>query len=143
MKSVKTILLIACLVLGSLASNAQIFFKNNHEESVYLSVARYINNGSSGYWMTQGWWTVIRGETKKIIDRIGPSDSLAYWCITKISETPFEGNRNLMVHNDEKFTIKFADKDSVFKLHPEFEWRRFRMVMLKPGALTGIIQFQK
>jgi len=142
MKLFQVLLVTTGLILCSTGTNAQIYFKNNHKESVYLAVARYVNNGTSGYWMTQGWWTVIKGSTLKIFERIGPNDSIGYWCIARISETEYGGNRNLLVHNDEKFLIKNADQESLLQQHPNYEWRKFRMVRLKPGTQTGTIQFQ-
>lgn len=134
--------LIVALLLVAGTTNSQILFQNDYTESVYVSFARYVNNGNSGFWVTQGWFTINRGTYKKAFDTIGPHDSIGYFVVTRISEKPFPGTRKLLVHPTDKFMIKNADLESVAEKNSDYEWRYFRLVRLKPGETTGKIKFK-
>jgi len=118
---------------------SQIIFENRTQEPVYLATARYVNTGSTGYWITQGWWTVNSGSSHLAFQNIGAHDTIGYWCMSTLSEIVYDGNKNLLVHNDEKFTIKNADNQATANKFPQFEWRKFRLVRMKPGTLSGTI----
>jgi len=126
------------LLVSSAAS--QIYFKNNNPESVYVAFAQYKADTRPGYWITRGWFTVNSGKTFTAFETISPNDSIAYWATTLLSGTVFEGKKQLLVHNDEKFMIKNADKEWVLKQHPQYEWRNFRLIRMKPGTVTGTIK---
>jgi len=122
-----------------ISAASQISFKNNNPEAVYVAFAQYKANSNPGYWVSRGWFTVNSGKTFTAFETIGPNDSIAYWATTLLSGAIFEGKKPLLVHNDEKFTIKNADKAWVLKQHPQYEWRNFRLIRMKPGTVKGTI----
>ncbi len=135
--------MIMILLCAGIPSFSQIQFQNNHRETVYVAFARYIHKDSTGFWVTKGWTTVTPGSTVKAIDAVSPNDSIGYFAITRISETPYPGTRNLLVRPNDPFQIKNADNESVLENHPEYEWRQFRVMRLQPGKTSGIISFSK
>ena len=139
----KYILIILALVLCSFWTDAQIFFKNNQKEPVMVALAQYTKTCIVYSWATRGWYTVNSGSTLMAFPTIHDGDSIGYWAMTTLSETVYAGTRNLLVHNDKKFTIQNADKASVLKQNPQYEWRKFRMVILSPGTVKGTIQLDR
>jgi len=139
MKSPGILLLLMVNLLLVQVAQAQIYFKNNNPEAVYVAFAQYKADGKPGYWITRGWFTVNSGKTFTAFETIGPNDSIAYWATTLLTGMVFEGDKPLLVYNDEKFTIKNADKEWVLKQKPLSEWRNFRLLRMKPGTKTGTI----
>ncbi len=131
------------LIFLATAATSQILFQNDYPESIYVSFARYVNQGNSGFWVTQGWFTLNRGTYKKAFDAIGPHDSIGYFVVTRISEKPFPGTKRLLVHPTDKFLIKNADLEPTAGRNSEYEWRYFRLVRLKPGETSGKIKFSE
>lgn len=140
-RSMVRLFLIGILIFLATTATSQILFQNDYSESIYVSFARYVNQGNSGFWVTQGWFTLNRGTYKKAFDAIGPHDSIGYFVVTRISEQPFPGTKRLLVHPDEKFLIKNADLETTAGRNSDYEWRYFRMVRLKPGETSGKIKF--
>lgn len=141
MKTIRLFLPIIFFLLVTCIS-AQIYFKNNNAEPVYVAFARYINGNNGGYWQTQGWWTVNPGNTHLAFEAIGTGDSIGYWCMTTLSTDKYEGTKSLLVHPDEKFTIRKADLETTGRNHSDWEWYKFRLIRLKPGMTTGTIPFK-
>jgi len=139
---IRSIFIIIIILAASHLSLAQVLFQNDYRESVYVAFARYVQNESDTGWSTKGWSMVTPGSSIKVFNSIGPNDSIGYFVITKISETPYPGTKKLLVRINEPFLIDDADKESVLLKHPEYEWRLFRMIRLKPGKLTGAISFK-
>jgi hypothetical protein len=135
------LILAGILIFLATATTSQILFQNDYPESIYVSFARYVNQGNSGFWVTQGWFTLNRGTYKKAFDAIGPHDSIGYFVVTRISEKPFPGTKRLLVHPTEKFLIKNADLETAAGRNGEYEWRYFRLVRFKPGETSGKIKF--
>ncbi len=131
------------LLLTSLGSNAQISFKNEHSEPVYVAFAHYVAKNTGGYWMTQGWWTVNSGSSHLAFEAIGPNDSIGYFAVTTLSDTEFPGGKDLLVHPDEKFTLRNADKKSMQQQNPQYEWRKFRIIRMPAGTTSGTITLKK
>lgn len=131
------------LLLISLDSNAQISFKNEHAEPVYVAFAHYVAKTNGGYWMTLGWWTVNSGSSHLAFETIGQNDSIGYFAVTKLTDTEFPGGKNLLVHPDEKFSIRYADQEKTLQNHPQYEWRKFRIIRMKPGTTSGTITLKK
>lgn len=131
------------LALSLLAWNApaQIFFQNNLSESIYVSFARFVSTGKDGYWITDGWYTMGRGSTRKAFGKVGPNDSIGFFAVTRISEKSYPGNRRLLVHPTDKFLIKNADKETVKLVFPEYEWRLFRLIRHRPQDTSGTVRF--
>ncbi len=124
------------------SSFSQISFQNSYRESVNVAFARYVQNEKDTGWVTKGWSMVTPGTTIKVFNSIGVHDSIGYFVITRISETPYPGSKNLLVHMNEPFLIKDADKELVLQNHPEYEWRKFRLIRLQPGKTSGTITFK-
>lgn len=118
----------------------QIIFKNNHKAQVYVAMCRYVSNG--GYWMTTGWFTIGQGGERLVFDKISASDTIGYWAMTTISEEKFEGKKDLVVNDDSKFTIKYADKSETASKNPNNTWRKFILLRLPPGTMKGTINFK-
>ncbi len=123
--------------------NAQITFTNAHSEPVYVAFAHYVAKTTGGYWMTQGWWTVNSGSSHLAYETIGPNDSIGYFAVTTLSDTEFPGGKNLLVHPDEKFTLRNADQESVQQQNPQYEWRKFRIIRMPAGTTSGTITLKK
>jgi hypothetical protein len=130
------------VLFTSFASFSQIVFQNNNRESVTVAFARYISTGPDTGWVTKGWSLVTPGNSLKVFNSIGANDSIGYFAITRISETPYPGYRNLLVRLNEPFLIKDADQESVIQNHPEYEWRQFRIIRRDQGKTSGIISFK-
>jgi hypothetical protein len=135
--------LLVLLILAATGANAQIYFKNNNSEPVHVAFARYVSSDNGGYWQTQGWWTVKSGSTHLAFETIGPADTIGYWCMTTLSTDTYEGTKSLLVHPDEKFIIRYADKVAAGETHPTWEWFKFRLVGLRPGVTSGTISFKE
>lgn len=142
MNKVKLYGVIGLFVILSIPSFSQILFQNNHRESVNVAFARYISTGPDTGWVTKGWSLVTPGSSVKVFNTIGTNDSIGYFAITRISETPYPGKKDLLVHMNEPFLIKHADKESVLQDHPEYEWRQFRLIRFQAGKTSGIITFK-
>jgi hypothetical protein len=140
MKSLTIFFIISLTVLT--AGRAQIVFENHLKESVYVAFARYVSNESGGFWVTKGWSTVNAGSGMKAFDAINPRDSIGYFVITRISEVPYPGKRQLLVHPTDKFLIRDADRESSLRDHPDYEWRLFRLIRMEPGKTSGVISFK-
>jgi hypothetical protein len=141
MKKILVIAMISILPFGYCQS--QIIFQNNLKESVYVAFARFVMADSTGFWVTKGWSTVNAGSSIKAFDAIGTRDSVGYFVITRISETPYPGTKNLLVHPTDKFLIKYADSEESLRKNPDSEWRAFRLVQMQPGKTSGIISFSR
>ncbi|MCX6283332.1 MAG: DUF1036 domain-containing protein [Bacteroidetes bacterium] len=134
-------MLILCSFLFILAEgHPQITFKNNHDAQIYVAMCRYISSG--GYWMTTGWFTIGKGGERLVFDKISASDTIGYWAMTTITEEKFEGKKNLLVNDDSKFTIKYADKPETAGTNPLYSWRKFILLRLPAGATKGAINFK-
>lgn len=142
MKSIKLTFIIGWVALLSIPSYSQIIFQNNHRESVNVAFARYISSGPDTGWVTKGWSLVTPGSSLKVFNTIGTNDSIGYFAITRISETPYPGKKDLLVYMNEPFLIKHADKEAVLQDHPEYDWRPFRLIRFQAGKTSGIITFK-
>jgi len=142
MKTIKLTIIIVWMVFLSIPSFSQILFQNNHRESVNVAFARYISTGPDTGWVTKGWSLVTPGSSLTVFKTIGTNDSIGYFAITRISETPYPGKKNLLVRINEPFLIKQADKEAVLQDHPEYEWRQFRLIRFQAGKTSGIITFK-
>jgi len=139
----KCLKILSFLIMNSFiiqAAQAQIYFKNNNPEAVYIAFAQYKSDIKPGYWITRGWFTIGPGKTFTAFEKISLNDSIGFLATTLLSGMVFEGNKPLLVHNNEKFTIKNADKEWVLKQQPSYEWRNFRLILMKPGTTTGTIK---
>jgi uncharacterized membrane protein len=139
MKKHLILLLLSGLIFFPLQGISQIYFKNTNPEAVYVAFARYSADANPATWVTRGWFTVNSGKIFTAFESIGPRDSIAYWATTLLTGDVFEGKKPLLVHNDEKFTIRNADKEWVLKQNPTYEFRNFRLIRMKPGTSTGTI----
>ena len=130
-----------CLLVSSLfilaEAHPQIIFKNNHPAQVYVAMCRYVS--SEGYWMTTGWYTIGQGGERLVFEKISAADTIGYWAMTTISEEKFEGKKNLIVNDDSKFTVKYADKAETAGKNPNYTWRKFVLLRLPPGTTKGTV----
>jgi uncharacterized membrane protein len=122
------------------AAHPQIMFKNSHNEQVYVAVCRYVS--AEKYWLTTGWFTIGKGGERLVLDKILPGDSVGYWAMTTITEEKFEGNKELVVNDDTKFTIRYADKQETADKNPNNSWKKFVLLRLPPGATRGTINLK-
>ncbi|MCX6287410.1 MAG: DUF1036 domain-containing protein [Bacteroidetes bacterium] len=120
--------------------SSQIIFRNNHKAQIYVAMCRYVADG--GYWMTTGWFTIGQGGERLAFEKISARDTIGYWAMTTISEEKFEGKKNLIVNDDSKFTIKYADKSETAGKCPNCTWRKFILLKLPPGTTKGTINFK-
>ncbi|MEI6884466.1 MAG: DUF1036 domain-containing protein [Bacteroidota bacterium] len=118
----------------------QIIFKNNHPAQIYVAMCRYVSEGS--YWMTTGWYTIGQGGERLVFENISAKDTIGYWAMTTISEEKFEGKKELIVNDDSKFTVKYADKPETALKNPNYSMRKFIILRLPPGTTKGTINFK-
>lgn len=137
--AILTLVVISCVPTDAWS---QIYFKNNSKEPVYVAFARYVTVTGGGFWQTRGWWTVAAGTTHLAYESIKPGDSIGYWCMTTLSTRIFEGDKRLLVHPDEKFTINDATSQTVAEMNTTYDWFKFKIIGLPPGASTGTISFK-
>lgn len=133
-------LLIATFLCILAAGHPQITFKNNHNEQVYVAMCRYVSD--PGYWMTFGWFTIGKGGERLAFEKISPKDSIGYWAMTTITEKVFEGSKELIVNDDEKFSVKNADKPETAANNSNYSWKKFIILRLPPGTTKGTINFK-
>jgi uncharacterized membrane protein len=139
MRKIYLLFILVMMMFSAQTGLSQIYFKNNNPEAVYVAFAQYKGDANPPCWITRGWFTVNSGKVFTAFETIGVSDSIGYWAMTLLSNMVFEGKKPLLVHNDEKFTIRNADKETVLKQNPTYEWRNFRLIKAKPGITTGTI----
>jgi len=140
-KLIKLLLPLTLTIFCNFGGITQILFKNLQKEPVMVAFAHYTTQ--SGTWTTRGWYTVNANATMTAFPVINSGDSIGYWAMTTLSETVFAGNRSLLVHNDEEFSIRNAQLASTLKQQPSFEWRKFRLIRLSPGTAKGTITLDK
>jgi len=140
MKTIAGIILILFILLNGSECRSQIIFKNNHNAQIYVAMCRYVAAG--GYWMTTGWYTIGQGGERLVFENISAKDTIGYWAMTTITEEKFEGRKDLIVNDDSKFTIKFADKEETARQNPNYSWKKFILLRLPPGTTKGTINFK-
>lgn len=136
----KTTKLILCffMVLKISSSKAQLYFRNNTNEPVYVSIAMYYTGGDYKYWGTKGWWTVEPGEKVNVSSGIGFNDNIYYYASSTVSDKKYTGEYSFLVDPIDDFFIKNADKDYQKVQNPKYEWRKFRHVDMDQGLLQTI-----
>jgi len=132
--------IILCFLFILYPGQSQIVFKNNHHEQIYVAMCRYVASG--GYWMTSGWYTIGQGGERLVFETISPKDTIGYWAMTTISEEKFEGTKNLIVNDDSKFTVKYADKPETAAKNSNYSWRKFILLRLPEGTIKGTIKLR-
>jgi len=140
MKRISGIIAFFCMFFLAQEGRTQIIFRNNHNAQVYIAMCRYVSDG--GYWMTTGWYTIGQGGERLVFEKISARDTIGYWAMTTISEEKFEGKKNLVVNDDSKFTIKYADLPETASKNPNYTWRKFILLKLPQGATKGTINFR-
>ena len=135
MKSIKSLLLLLTFIIVSSASKAQIYFKNNTDEPVYVAFCMYYDGNNSKYFGSEGWFKVEPGDKKEVSSAIGFNDNIYYYAYSSVSDKKYEGDVQLLVHPTDKFFIKNADKEYKKTENPTYEWRKFRHVDMKSGTL--------
>jgi len=115
--------------------DAQIYFKNNTNEPVYVALCMEYKNNSSNYWGTEGWYKVDPGDKIMISSAIGWNDNIYYYAESTISDKVYSGNTPLLVNPSDKFFIKNADKEYQKTQNPIYEWRKFRHIDMNAGTL--------
>ncbi|MEI6890235.1 MAG: hypothetical protein ACOYM0_04265 [Bacteroidales bacterium] len=136
----KRLIILSSFLLIMAEGHPQIVFRNSHNEQVYVAMCRYI--ASEGYWMTTGWFTIGKGGERLVFESISAKDTIGYWAMTTISEQKFEGKKNLIVNDDTKFIIKYADKPETASQNANFSWRKFILLRLPPGTTEGTINLK-
>ncbi len=129
------------LILAVTPLSGQILLKNNQKEPVMVALAHF--KASEKSWTTRGWYTVNPGAVLTAFPVVNPGDTVGYWAMTTLSEQIFEGNRRLLVHNDEQFNIRRADEEVTRNRYPASEWRKFRLVLLPGTVNKGTIPLDK
>jgi len=137
---VKRLLILITILFIQAEGHPQIIFKNNHNAQIYLAMCRYVSAG--GYWMTSGWYTIGKGGERLVFESISANDTIGYWAMTTITEEKFEGTKDLIVNDDSKFAIKYADKPETAGKNPNYTWKKFILIHLPQGATKGTINFK-
>ena len=125
MKSIKTCALIGFLFISSSAS-AQLLFKNQTDEPVWVTYAMWIDSKTEKHWYTQGWWKVEPGQTKELSEKVGLTSYCYYYAETKNAAKKYDGNREFLVNRPEPFLITNADKEYQAESNSNYSWENFR-----------------
>ncbi|MCU0436737.1 MAG: DUF1036 domain-containing protein [Raineya sp.] len=106
----KKLLLIFGFLMILQTSNAQLFFKNLHDETLSVAVGFYLKIDGFEGWITKGWFNVEPGYTQQILDFM-PSGKVYYFLNGRLSYYNGQGEcyNCLLVHPNNAFQIKNAD----------------------------------
>ncbi|MBK6834090.1 MAG: DUF1036 domain-containing protein [Bacteroidetes bacterium] len=120
MKFFKLVFLLT-FVLVSFGAKAQLYFKNNTNEPVFVAICMFYDNKDSKYFGSEGWWKVEPGDKVQVSSAIGFNDNIYYYAYSSTSKKKYAGETKLIVHPKNKFFIKNADKSTIKnKIHPMF-----------------------
>jgi uncharacterized membrane protein len=123
------------MILKISFSKAQLYFRNNTEEPVYVTVCTWYSGGDSKYWGTEGWFKADPGERVQVSSAIGFNDNIYYYASSDISGKKYTGDYSFLVDPINDFFIKNADKAYQKKQNPNYEWRKFRHVDMNTALL--------
>lgn len=124
----KAIVLSLIIILIPLVGKTQVYFKNNYNEPVWVTLGYYIDTKSYKGWVTKGWFKIAPGEKTEILSYNTTTQYLYYYAETRNSNRKFAGNTTFLVNPKNQFYIKNADKEYVKKENPIYKWYKFRTV---------------
>lgn len=131
----KKAIVLGLFLLSVSISKAQLYFKNNTDDPVFVCVTMYYNNKNSKYWGSEGWWRVNPGYKVQISSAIGFNNNIYYFAKSAISRKEYTGEYNMLVHPTDKFFIKNCDKDYVKKENPQYVYKKFRHIDMNSKLL--------
>lgn len=132
----KKLILSLILILSAFFANAQVYFKNNYDEPLWVTLGYHVNTKEFEGWKTVGWFKVIPGEKKELLSFNPSGQYLYYHAHTEGRVKSFGGESNLLVHPVNAFKIKNADKEYVKEEHPEYAWYKF--IQVDKGKLDAL-----
>lgn len=118
-------ILFLMLLVASMTSKAQVYFKNNYDKPVYVAVAYYMSTSDYKGWVSSGWYKAEPGDKVQLIGYL-PNSYIYYYAETTDNTKTFDGETSFLVHPTDAFTIKNADMDYVKTNDPAYEWKSFR-----------------
>lgn len=108
------LLLIACFLISN--SNAQIHVTNNTEEPITVAIAYYSSSNSFKGFVSEGWWSLIPGETKVIGSFLTDGDNTYYLhAHTSDYKSQWGSEVQLAVNSFDAFKIENCDKQYVLE----------------------------
>lgn len=123
----KSKLLIALAILFSFATRAQVVFKNDGPNKIYVAIGYF--KPASG-WTSQGWFPIEPNEEKVVFNHIGLSNPNFYYCATiEGCDKGFFGESELYVNAKDPFTIPNAEVVKNYA-NPLLKRYKFRQVNL-------------
>lgn len=125
---IKNLLFIA-IICFSLNSNAQIYFRNNTNEPVYIAFAFKYTGRSFDGWETKGWYECAPNEKIAISEIVGSHDYVYYYARSKSGKS-YNGDSKFLVDPRKSFTIRNADMEYVKKEQKTLQWFPFRSYRL-------------
>lgn len=131
----KKSLILIVFILTYLKVDAQIYFQNNTDEPVFVTLCMEYKSSSSKYWGSEGWYKVDPGDKIMVSSAIGWNDNIYYYAKSTISNKEYTGETRLLVNPTDKFFIKNANKDYQKTQNPSYEWKNFRHIDMNAGTL--------
>ncbi|MFH0893728.1 MAG: DUF1036 domain-containing protein [Bacteroidota bacterium] len=119
----------------SMLGKAQVNFKNNYSEPVWVSFCYYLDTKTFKGWVSKGWYKVIPGQKTQLLEYLPEFKTIYYFAKTKNGAKNFEGTTGILVDESAAFTIFNADKDYVKKENPKYAWKKFREYKVELGSL--------
>lgn len=116
----------ATFILFATITKAQLYFKNNTNDPVFVCIAMYNDGKNSQYWGAEGWWRVDPGDKVQVSGVIGLNNNIYYYAKSALTDKEYTGNNSLLVHPTDKFFIKNCDKDYVKQENSQFVYKKFR-----------------
>ena len=113
-------------MMVSLYSNSQLSFTNSRNRPVYVAIAYSVKSDSYDGFYSKGWYKVEPGETKKILNGDLEYRYYYYYAYESGTDVVWEGTTSFLVHPQNAFEIKNADKKYVIEEKSEYEWRKFK-----------------
>ncbi len=131
----KVIISVAIMLFCASICKAQLYFKNNTDDPVFVCVTMYHDGKNSKYWGSEGWWRVNPGDRVEVSNVIGFNNNIYYYAKSAVSNKEYTGDYNMLVHPTDKFAIKNCDKEYVKTENPQYIYKKFRHVNMNTKVL--------
>lgn len=106
---------------------AQIYFKNNYHEPVFVAFAYYHDSKNLKGWQSLGWFKAVPGEKIKLLTYNPTNRNIYYYAQTEKGK-PFVGQNAFIVDPKKPFSIFNADKVYVLNENKGYKWFYFRWI---------------
>ena len=121
-------------IVLSLASKAQLYFKNSSSSPVNVAYAMQSNAKGDESWSSYGWYSVDPYQTKSISSAVGLNPNVYWYAESQDGKYVWNGeNRDGSVSflvSSDAFSIKNASLEYVKDKNPGYTWKSFRQIKI-------------